>query len=70
MAVTFVGQAYLLASPKTALALPTSILSKVHIQRHKCNSEKRERARERKVVRKRERERESKPQRQKKKSLQ
>lgn len=34
------GQAFLLASPKTALALLTSILSKVCIERHKCNSER------------------------------
>lgn len=41
LAVTFVGQDYLLASPKTAPALLTSILAKVCIERRKCNSEKR-----------------------------
>ncbi|TKS81286.1 hypothetical protein D9C73_015391 [Collichthys lucidus] len=42
---TFVGQAYLLASPKTALALLRRILSKARVKKHKCNSEKKEKRR-------------------------
>lgn len=66
LAITFVGQPYLLESPKTALALLTSILSEGLIERHKYNSEKKQWDREGKKSSERERERESKPQRRKK----
>lgn len=66
LAVTFVGQAYLLESPKTALALLTAIPSKVLIERHKCNSEKKQWDR-RKI---RQTKRESKAQRKERKTLQ
>lgn len=65
LAVTFVGRAYLLESPKTALALLTAIPSKVLIERHKRNSQKKQWDRRKNRTRKRD----SKAQRKERKTL-